>query len=101
VKVLPMSLEIDDRIANELAGPMEGHVTAALDLEDLDALAAQKVRRCDEVFFLGRAAECDDGWMLDKEQNVLRDRAGDSVAGDIALQLQGLSVFEAAQGNRP
>src|SRR6185295_11805351 len=46
VQVLTVSLEIDDRIADELAGSMESDVTTALDLEDLDALAAQKVRRC-------------------------------------------------------
>src|SRR6185295_10186378 len=45
VQVLPMSLEIDDRVANELPGSMERHVTTALDLEYFDTLGAQVFRR--------------------------------------------------------
>jgi hypothetical protein len=43
---------------------MEGYVPAALDLEQLDSFALQKLRRCDEVFLFRCPAECDYGWML-------------------------------------
>ena len=37
--------QVDDRVADELAGAVEGHVTAALDLEDFDALGIEHVVR--------------------------------------------------------
>ncbi len=37
MQVLPVPLEVDDRVADELAGAVEGDITAALDLEQLDA----------------------------------------------------------------
>src|SRR5687767_12113634 len=37
MKILLVSLEVEDRIADELSWAMEGDVAAALDLEDLHA----------------------------------------------------------------
>ena len=80
-----MALEIDDGVSDQLPGPMKGYVTAALDLEQLDPFALQEFRRGDEVFLLRCPPECDDGRMLQEQEDILRNRSGYSVASDIAL----------------
>src|SRR5881398_1584366 len=44
VEVPLVTRQVDDRVADELAGSVERHVPAALDLEDLDAIAAEEMR---------------------------------------------------------
>ena len=64
VKVLLVSLEIDDRIANELARPVKGDVSATLDIEQLHATLRELLRRCQHVSILRRASERDHSGML-------------------------------------
>src|SRR5206468_2680323 len=73
-----------------LAGAVEGNVTAALDLEDLDAVAA------DEMVRLGVAAERHDRGVLEQEQQVVRQAAVDSGLGERALPLERLGVWDDA-----
>ena len=74
MQVAAVSLEIDDRIADELPGPVERDVAATLDLEQLDPPRREQLGRREEVPLLRRAAERDHRRMLDEQQHVLLDR---------------------------
>jgi hypothetical protein len=101
VKILPVALEIDDRIANELAGTVKSHISAALDLEQLHALALQKVRRSNQMLLLRRSSECDYRGMLYEKEDVLREGARDTITGDLTLELERFRVRHSPQRNRP
>jgi len=101
VQILLVALEIDDRISDELAGSVEGDVSSALDLEQLHAFALEKLRGCDEVLFLRRPAERDYRWVLDEEEEVLRNRSRDSIASEVALQLERFFVAQFAEWDSP
>jgi hypothetical protein len=101
MQILAVSFKIDDRIPNELSGTVESDVPSALDLKKLDPFALEKLRRGDQVLFLGRSAECDDRRMLDQKQDVLRDRARDAVARDLSLQLEGFGVGHPSERDGP
>ena len=85
VQVLAVPLEIDDRVADELAGPVKRHVPAALDLEQLDAALRQERRRREQMPLLARAPQRHDRGMLDEQKHVLVDRARDSSARQAPL----------------
>src|SRR5215213_1147233 len=97
VQVLAVSLEIDDRVAHELARTVERDVTASLDLEQLDAPGCEEIGRRDQVCTLGSPPERDDRRMLDKEQYVLVDFAGDTTSGNLALQLECVPIRQKAE----
>jgi hypothetical protein len=101
VEVQAVSLEIDDRVSDELSRSVKCHVAAALDLEELHALAVKKLGRRDEMFSLGRPAERDYRWVFDEEQHILRERARDAVTRDVPLQLERFLVGDPAQRNSP
>jgi hypothetical protein len=44
VKILFVPLEIEDRIANELARAVKGHTTATLDFKEIDPTGAEELR---------------------------------------------------------
>src|SRR5213080_2587693 len=90
VQVGLMTGQVENRITHELAGAVEGDVTAALDLEDLDAVAA------DEMVRLGVAAERHHCGVLEQEQQVVRQAAVDSGLGERALPLERLGVWDDA-----
>jgi hypothetical protein len=77
------------------------HVAAALYFKQLNAFAAKKLRRRDEMFALGRAAERDYRWVFDEEEHILRQRAGDPVTSDVPLQLERFLVGDAPEGDSP
>ena len=54
--------QVEDRVAHQLAGPVERHVAAALHLDHVDALRAEHVRP------LGGAAQGDHGRVLEQQQ---------------------------------
>jgi len=101
VKVLTVALEIDDWIANQLARAVECHVSAPLDLEQLDATTLQKRWRSGEILFLRRPSEGDDRRVLHQEQYILGNCAGDPVTGDAALQLERFRVGHASERYGP
>src|SRR6058998_722065 len=43
VQIRLVAGQVDDRVADELTGAVERHVPAALDLEDLDSVAAEEM----------------------------------------------------------
>src|SRR5438034_10309176 len=64
VKILLVAFEIDDRIADELARPVKGDVSATLDIEQLHATLRELLRRCQHVSILRRASQRDHSGML-------------------------------------
>ena len=61
--VAAVPVQVEDRVADELARPMEGRLAAAVGLDDLDVRAGGDVQLGASV---GAAAECDDRRMLEK-----------------------------------
>ena len=73
VDVAAIGLEIDDRIADELPGPVVGDVAAAAGLVDLDAARRERIRRREDVRAPAVAAHAErqDVRMLDEQQHVV------------------------------
>src|SRR5204862_184905 len=90
VEVALVTRQVDDRVADELAGSVERHVPAALDLEDLDAIAAE------EMPSIGVAAQGHHRGMFEQEQHVVRQTALDAGLGEGALPLERLGVRDHA-----
>jgi hypothetical protein len=101
MEILAMAFEIDDRISNQLSGPMEGGVPTALNLEKLYSFALEKLRRSGEVLLLECSTECHDRWMLNEKEHILRNGSRDAVAGDATLELERFPVAQSAQRNCP
>ena len=96
--VLAIRLEVDDRVADELPGTVEGDVAAAAGLVHLDALRRERAGVGADVG--GRAArpdaERDDGRMLDEQQRVV-DLAGDAGLDQRLLALDAVGVADAPE----
>src|SRR5438093_1345037 len=90
VQVGLMTGQVENRITHELAGAVEGHVTAALDLEDVDAVAA------DEMVRVGVAAQRHHRGVLEQEQQVVRQTAVDTGLRERALPLERFGVWDDA-----
>ena len=99
MQVLPMLLEVENGIANQLAGSVESDVAATLDLEELDPARHQLSFRRHEVTRLGAAAKGHDGRMLDQHENVVGDRAHYAGVGDDPLELECFSIVHRSQVN--
>lgn len=63
--------EVDDRVADELAGCVERDVAAARDLVQPDPARGQLARRDEQVLGLRGASERDDGGVLEQEERVV------------------------------
>ena len=94
--VAAIGIEIDDRIANQLARPVIGHVAAAAGFEHVDAERRQSIGRCEDV---GAAvlldADGQDVGMLQEQQRV-GNAIGLALLDQPALQLEPVRV-----GNEP
>ena len=75
-------------IPDELPGPVERYVAAALHLEQLHAVRREIRRRRDEVRAFGGPPQGHHGRVLDQEQHVLGDLAADAATRDVTLQLE-------------
>ena len=64
------SAEIEDRIADDLAGTVEGDVATAVTFEEFDAAAVELLGRGKNVGDLGIAAEGDDRGVFEQEEDV-------------------------------
>jgi hypothetical protein len=100
VQILPMALEVEDGVANELSRPVEGDVAAALHLVDLDAASPQTLGRRHDVRLLRGATEGHDRGMLEQEQHILVELASDATPREIALELKGNLVGDGSQLRR-
>ena len=65
-----VAAQIDDRIADELAGAVVGDVAAAIDLVELDAALREEFIAGENVGAVGVAAKREDGRMLEQQQRV-------------------------------
>ena len=64
--VAPVPLEVEDRVADELARPVEGGLAAAVRLDDLDVGVVRDM----ELAVVGAAPERDDGRVLETADRV-------------------------------
>ena len=97
MQVLRVPLEVDDRIADQLAGSVKGDVAAALDVEQLHAARRELLGGCEQVASLGGAAERDDRRMLDEEEHVVRKGAGQSCLRRVSLERERVGVGHDAE----
>ena len=72
--VTAVGVEVDDRVADELAGAVVGDVAAAAGLVDFEAARAEELGRHEHVIDLGGATQREDRLVLEQEQRV-RDLA--------------------------
>ena len=90
--VLPVAGQVEDRVADELPGPVVRGLAAAVCLEDLDLGAVGDV----ELALLGSPPQRDHRGMLE-EQDRVRDRALRDGGRERALQVPGLAVRDLPQ----
>ena len=93
LEVAAVSIQVEDRVADQLAGPMVGRLAAAVRLDDVDIDVGRQV----ELGGLVRSApERDDRLVLEQDHRVghrLRDHGG----SDRALEHEGLRVRDQAR----
>jgi hypothetical protein len=88
---------MDDRVADQLTGPVIRHVAAPLDLVNLEAVLAEELGASRDVGALRTAAQSDDPVMLQEDERVVRQAALDARAGELALQRKRLTVIGEAR----
>ena len=85
-KEQPAVGELDDRVRDELAGPVVGHLASALDADELDAAGIEQRRRGEDVSVVGAPAKREDGRVLEQQEPVadavLGARASEPPSGD-------------------
>ena len=91
-----VAAEIEDGVADELAGAVVGDVAAAVDLVDLDAAAGKELVGGEDVGAGGVAAEGEDRRVLEEEERVA-DGAGFARGDDLSLDAQAFGVGDAAE----
>ena len=83
--------EPDDRVRDELAGPVVRHLPAPLDADDLDAEAAERPSVGADVGGVGVTAEREDRVVLEEDE-LVADEAGGSRTDDAVLEVPGIAV---------
>src|SRR5258708_29357849 len=91
-----VSAEVEDGVADELPGAVEGDVAAAVAFEDLDSAQSQLVGRQQDVGRLRVASQGDDRRVLEQEQHVA-DASGFAEFDQFLLDAQSGSVVDAAE----
>ena len=90
--VAPVPVQVENGVADELSGPVEGRLAAAVGLHELHVRALRDV----QLRLLGAAAGRDRRRVLEQEDRV-RLRPLGHARGDPALQLPGLTVRHDAE----
>lgn len=88
--------EVEDGVADELAGAVVGDIATAVDFVDSDAAEGEKVTGGEDVGAVGVAAEGEDGRVLEEEKDVLGAAFSDE-GGNLRLEAEALGVVNAAQ----
>jgi hypothetical protein len=88
--------EVEDGVADELAGAVVGDVAAAVDLVDGDAFAGEKVVGGEDVGAGGVAAEGEDRGVFEEDEGVA-DEAGFAGGDDFGLDAEAFEVGDAAE----
>jgi len=91
-----MAAEVEDRVADDLAGAVEGHVAAAVAFEQFDAALFQKLGRRDHVRALCVAAQRDDWGVFEQEEDVA-DLFFFAQSHELLLQAQAGGVIDGAE----
>ena len=92
----PAVVQLHDRVGHELPGAVVGHLTAALDADDLDAAARELGRRGEDVARVGLPPEGQDGRMLD-EQEPVADLASRPRVRELPLERPDRPVVRASE----
>ena len=88
--------QVEDGIADDLAGAVEGDVAAAVAFEELNAALGKEFGRGDYVRGFGVAAERDDGRVFEQEQDVA-DFFFFAQGDELLLQAQAGGVVDGAE----
>lgn len=88
--------EIEDRVADDLAGAVEGDVAAAIAFEKLDAALGKEFGRGDDVRGFGVTAKRDDRLVLKQEENVA-DFFFFAQGNELPLELEAGGVVDGAE----
>ena len=91
-----VAAQVEDGVADELAGAVVGDVAAAVDLVELDAAAGEQFVGGEDVGAGGVAAEGENGRMLEQKERVA-DGAGLARGDDLGLDAQAFGVGDAAE----
>jgi hypothetical protein len=81
VDVLPPFGEVEDGVADELAGVVAGDVAAAVGMGDGDAFGLEPGGVGDEVFVAAAAADGDDGGVFEEDEDAVVAAAFDERTG--------------------
>ena len=96
VHVAPVGGEIEDRVADHLAGAVVGDVAAAAGLEHLEAALAQRLGGEEHVLRARVAPEREDRVVLEQQQ-LVRDAPGLPFGDQALLDLQPASVGDSPE----
>jgi len=88
--------EVEDRIADDLAGPVIGDVAAASGLDDVESPRPERLRRQEEVLHSRVAPEREDRIVLEEKEGV-GDAAGLPLRDEARLQVEPLRVRHAPE----
>ena len=88
--------QVEDGVADELAGAVVGDVAAAVDLVERDAAAGEEFVGGEDVGAVGVAAEGEDGRVLEEQQDVV-DATLEAEIDELRLEAEGFVVGDAAE----
>ena len=88
--------EIEDGVADELAGTVIGDVAAAIDLVEGDAAGGEQLVGREDVGAVGVAAEGENRRVLKQQENVA-DAAGGAQGDEFVLKAERFAVVHAPE----
>jgi prepilin-type processing-associated H-X9-DG protein len=91
-----ITAQVEDGVADELAGTVVRDVTAAVDLVDLDAFAGEELVGSEDVGTGGVAAKGQNGWVL-KQKECVTYSASFARCDDLGLDAQTFGVGDTAE----
>ena len=65
-----MRTQVEDGIADDLSGAVEGDVAAAVAFEELDSALGEGFGRSDYVCCFRVTSQCNDGFMFEQQQDI-------------------------------
>jgi len=91
-----MAAQIEDGIADDLAGAMERDVAAAVALEEFDAALGEEFGGCDYVRSFGVAAQRD-YWLVFEQKQDIADFLFFAQSDELLLQAKACGVVDGAE----
>ncbi len=93
MQIAALRAEPEDRVADQLPGPVVGHVASPARLEELDAALAQLGVAGQHVLAVGARPQRDDVRVLEQEE-LVGDLAGCAAAHQAGLEVEGARVLD-------